>query len=103
METVNITVRVDKDIKMAFDEFCDNVGMNVSTAINMFLRATLLERRLPFTISDPDPKAQARKNMKAALRALQEESIKNGTDKTTMEEIIADIKEYRQEKRAKNA
>jgi DNA-damage-inducible protein J len=102
METVNITVRVDKQVKTDFDEFCENVGINLSTAVNMFFRAALRERRIPFTVSDmsADYKRQARKDMRTALKALQEESVRNGTDKMTMEEIDAEIAACRLEKKA---
>jgi len=47
---------MDTEIKRQFDDFCANVGMNASTAFNMFARAVLREKRLPFdvtTVSDP--------------------------------------------------
>ena len=59
-----ITARVDEDDKMLFDAFCSDVGLNTSTAINMFVKAVLRERRLPFDVvqsQDPfyDPTNQA--------------------------------------------
>jgi len=47
---------MDSEIKRQLDEFCNLVGMNTTTAFNMFARAVLRERRLPFdvtTMSDP--------------------------------------------------
>ncbi len=52
MAAVNVTVRVDEDVKKEFDAFCDNVGMNITTAFNMFMRATLRTRQLPFQVTD---------------------------------------------------
>ena len=49
MET-NLNVRVDASDKKNFEKFCDNVGMNVSTAINMFIKAVLREQKLPFEV-----------------------------------------------------
>ncbi|MCL2053167.1 MAG: type II toxin-antitoxin system RelB/DinJ family antitoxin [Oscillospiraceae bacterium] len=105
MAATNITFRLDEEVKSDFEEFCENVGMNITTALNMFIRATLRERQLPFAVEDKnhDPKAQARKDFKKNLKEMQAISVKNGTDKITMEEIIADIAEYRAEKRAENA
>jgi DNA-damage-inducible protein J len=37
------------------DNFCANAGMNTTTAINMFARAVLRERKLPFEVADSDP------------------------------------------------
>lgn len=46
-----LSVRMDNDTKAAFAEFCDEVGMSISTAINVFVRQTIREQRLPFDIS----------------------------------------------------
>ena len=50
METLNLSVRVDANDKKNFEQFCDEVGMNVSTAINMFIKVVLREQKLPFEI-----------------------------------------------------
>lgn len=43
METLNLNVRVDANDKKRFEQFCASVGMNVSTAVNMFIKAVLRE------------------------------------------------------------
>jgi len=56
MSQVTFSIRMDEDIKRNLDDFCYQVGMNTTTAINMFARAVLREKRLPFdvtTICDP--------------------------------------------------
>ena len=50
METANLNVRVDANDKKSFEQFCTSVGMNVSTAINMFIKAVLREQKLPFEV-----------------------------------------------------
>ena len=52
--TTTITTRLDKQDKINFDLFCENVGITASAAINMFIKATLREGEIPFKIkSDP--------------------------------------------------
>jgi DNA-damage-inducible protein J len=51
MAQTTFSVRMDSDIKKQLDEFCSKVGMNTTVAINMFARATLREKRLPFGIT----------------------------------------------------
>jgi DNA-damage-inducible protein J len=47
---------MDAEIKEQFDDFCGRVGMNASTAFNMFARAVLREKRLPFEVTvEADP------------------------------------------------
>ena len=50
MESLNISVCVDANDKKNFEQFCENVGMNVSTAIKMFIKVVLREQKLPFEI-----------------------------------------------------
>jgi DNA-damage-inducible protein J len=50
MAQTTLNVRMDEDIKKAFEEFCNDVGMNASVAINMFVRAVIRENRLPFEV-----------------------------------------------------
>lgn len=52
--TTTITTRVNKEDKEKFDAFCDSVGLTASSAINMFIKATLREGEIPFKIkADP--------------------------------------------------
>jgi hypothetical protein len=66
----------------------------------MFIKATLRTRQLPFIVTDIETQNQARQELQKAFEAAQEQSVINGTDKMTMEEINAEIAAYRQEKRA---
>ncbi len=50
MESLNLNVRVDANDKKRFEQFCSSVGMNVSTAVNMFIKAVLREQKLPFEV-----------------------------------------------------
>lgn len=56
MALATLTARVDEKDKISFDAFCSNVGLNTSTAINLFVKAVLRENRIPFEIMQaPDP------------------------------------------------
>ena len=52
MSQVAFSIRMEAGLKRAFNEFCDNVGMNMSTAFVVFAKAAVRERRFPFEISD---------------------------------------------------
>ena len=54
MAQANLSVRIDEKDKKSFEMFCNDTGMNVSVAINMFIKAVLREHKLPFEIkTDP--------------------------------------------------
>ncbi len=50
MESLTLNVRVDANDKKSFEQFCTSVGMNVSTAINIFIKAVLREKKIPFEV-----------------------------------------------------
>lgn len=54
MPQTNINIRMDSDLKKQFDEFCDEIGMSMTTAFNIFAKTVVRERRIPFDIAlDP--------------------------------------------------
>ena len=56
MAQTTFSVRMDSEVKKQLDDFCSQVGMNTTTAFNMFARAVLREKRLPFDITtESDP------------------------------------------------
>lgn len=50
MAQVLISVKVDPDDKEAFEAFCKQTGMNISVAINMFIKTVIREKRIPFEV-----------------------------------------------------
>ena len=50
MSQTTLSVRLDSNDKKRFEEFCNETGMNVSVAVNMFIKAVLRESRLPFSV-----------------------------------------------------
>lgn len=48
---VQITIRVDKDLKERAENLFIRLGMNMSTALNVFLRKAVNEDAIPFAIS----------------------------------------------------
>jgi DNA-damage-inducible protein J len=51
--TVNVTIRLDRDVKEGLEMLLEELGMNLSTAFNVFARQTYREGRIPFMIGDP--------------------------------------------------
>ena len=50
MSTTNLNIRTDKDIKDQAETIFNELGINMTTAINMFLRATTREYGIPFEL-----------------------------------------------------
>ncbi|MCL2495947.1 MAG: type II toxin-antitoxin system RelB/DinJ family antitoxin [Clostridiales bacterium] len=50
---MNVTIRLDKDVKEKAESMFNDFGMNLSTAVNVFVRQALRQGKIPFEISDP--------------------------------------------------
>ena len=50
--TSNISIRMDSDLKAAAEALYEELGMNLSTAFNIFVRQSLRERGIPFKITE---------------------------------------------------
>lgn len=45
-----LTVRVNSEDKKKFEEFCNATGMNISVAVNMFVKSVIRDGKLPFEV-----------------------------------------------------
>ena len=57
--TTNISIRIYSDLKAQADALFAELGMNLSTAFNIFVRQCIRERRIPFEISLNQPNKEA--------------------------------------------
>ena len=49
-----ISIRVDDEVKQNAEQVCEEIGMSISTAINIYLKRLGREGRIPFEVSaDP--------------------------------------------------
>ena len=51
MAQTNLNIRIDEELKKQFEEFCSNVGINMTTAFNLFAKKVVSEQRIPFEIT----------------------------------------------------
>ena len=50
MATTNLNIRTDKEIKEAAEKIYSSLGLNMTTAINIFLRASVRDSGIPFDL-----------------------------------------------------
>ena len=46
--TTNLNIRTDKDVKERAEAIFSELGLNMTSAVNMFLRTTIRENGIPF-------------------------------------------------------
>ncbi|MCI6799912.1 MAG: type II toxin-antitoxin system RelB/DinJ family antitoxin, partial [Treponema porcinum] len=64
MKTAVIQTRVDIGLKQDVDDFFESIGMDTTTAIRIFLKQALIQRKIPFEIIQ-DNSFYSEKNMNA--------------------------------------
>ena len=86
--TTNISIRMDSELKAQADALFNELGMNISTAFNIFVRQSLREGRIPFDISLNQPNKETVAAMLEAERIAKDPSVKGYRD---LDELFADL------------
>ena len=86
--TSNISIRMDNDLKAAAEELYEELGMNLSTAFNIFVRQSLRERGIPFRISEGSPNRETVSALLEAERIAKDPSVKGYNN---VDELFADL------------
>jgi DNA-damage-inducible protein J len=103
-ETTNLSIRIDRDLKDEADQVFNSLGMNLTTAITVFVRQAVRQKKIPFEIAlypENDSKGASMRDAMAASERIWQNSVKNGTDKLTPEDIDAEISAARAERKTR--
>lgn len=92
-----LQVRVDKETKKQASAIYASLGMDLSTAVRVFLKKSILIGGMPFEVSIGQTRAQAM----LALEKMRDISEANGNSEMTFEEINEEIEAARKERKAK--
>ncbi len=78
--TTNLNIRTNKDVKQEAEAICSQLGINMTTAVNMFLRALVRKRGIPFELQLEKPNETTIKAIEEGRKIAKDESIKGYTD-----------------------
>ena len=85
------TINIDDTTKKEAQELFKDLGMNLTTAINIFLKQAIKEQKIPFEIRNPRPKQE---RVAAIKEAEEMERTGNmGKGYSSAKEMIKDILE----------
>ncbi|MCL1981973.1 MAG: type II toxin-antitoxin system RelB/DinJ family antitoxin [Clostridiales bacterium] len=68
----NLNIRIDRDLKTKADRLFNDMGMSLTTAVNIFVRQAVLERAIPFKIHRDFEDTGALENIEKRRAAMQE-------------------------------
>ncbi len=99
MATSVMQFRVDDELKAQATAVCENLGLDLPTALRIFMKRTVLANGIPFSMTLPKADYNGERAVRA-LRSLSEAAQKNGTADLSLDEINAEIAAARAERSA---
>lgn len=104
MAQTAMTVRMDSQQKILFDQLCEQFGMSANAAINVFVKAVIRTKSIPFTIKAKDVKEEdeVAEKAKEAFKLMRFAAERGDTPELSLEEINTEIKAVREERRKRN-
>ena len=95
MAQVSMTVRMDSALKSSFDELCAEFGMSANTAMNVFARAVVIYRKIPFEVR-AEKKDASMKGLEA-FQQIRKMAESGQLPDLTLDEINDEIRLAREE------
>lgn len=76
MESTNLNIRTDKAVKAAAEKIFEELGMNMTTAVNIFLRQTIRENGIPFELKLSVPNETTAVAIEEGRRIARDQKVK---------------------------
>ena len=87
--TTNISIRMDTELKAQAEALFGELGMNLTTAFNIFVRQAVREGRIPFEIKLDRPNKETAAALRDAERIARDPEVKGFEDR---EALFKDLK-----------
>ena len=87
--TTNLSIRIDKELKERAEQLFSELGMNMTTAFNIFLRQAVRQGKIPFEVSLNTPNAETIAAMEEAVRLSRDPNAKRYS---AVEELLAEVR-----------
>lgn len=89
MATTTVSIRMDSELKRRFEQFCEDVGMSMTTAFTIYAKKVVNENRIPFDIGREIPNEETRKAIDEVRRMKADPSL--GKSYTDAREMVRDL------------
>ena len=76
MSATNLNIRTDSEIKSAAEKIFEELGLSMSSAINIFLRQTIREKGIPFALTLNVPNAETVEAIEEGRRIAYDKDVK---------------------------
>ena len=89
MAQTNINFRMDEQLKKQFDHLCNELGMNMTTAFNIFAKTMVRQQRIPFEVSLETPNAETREAIQEVQRMKADPKL--GKSYSDVDQMMEDL------------
>jgi len=79
MAAANLNIRTDSEVKLAAEKIFDELGLTMSSAVNIFLRQTIRENGIPFALKLDVPNEETAAAIEEGRRIAHDKSVKGCT------------------------
>ena len=80
MSSTNLNIRTDKDIKEKAEELFAELSLNMTTAVNMFLRTAIREHGIPFELKLYEPNETTTAAIEEGRKLMEDNSAPRYSD-----------------------
>ncbi len=98
MATSIVQFRVDDDLKNEATKIYEELGIDLSTAMRMFLKRSVIVNGIPFSMVVPKDEHNASEAL-SLMKKLNAGAENNGVSEMTLEEINSEIEACRKERK----
>ena len=91
MSQTAMTVRIDEATKAEFTKLCDEFGLSVNAAINVFIKAVINSGEIPFKIKKRNDDDITR-NALASWTAIRQRAAASSSPELSLDEINEEIR-----------
>ena len=88
MATTNLNIRTEKEIKDQAEAIFSELGLNMTTAINLFLRTTIRENGIPFTLRLDTPNRTTAAAIEEGRRIASDSTVKGYSDMDSLKAAL---------------
>ena len=89
MATTTVSIRMDSELKRRFEQFCEDVGMSMTTAFTIYSKKVVNENRIPFDIGREIPNEETLAAIDEVRRMKADPSL--GKSYTDAREMVRDL------------
>jgi len=89
MATANINIRVDAELKKAAEDLFEDLGLNMSSAITMFLKCAVSKEAIPFEVKRYTPNPTTIKALEEYYKMVNDPDDQKTYD--SFEDLVKDV------------